>query len=64
MTFWATVGAEVMTFLRILAFVYVARLTIIGLELLLGEPYTTMLLSVVLFAVSYQMLRQRWRERG
>lgn len=53
-----------MTFLRILAFVYVARLTIIGLELLLGEPYTTMLLSVVLFAVSYQMLRQRWRERG
>ena len=72
MTFWATVGAvmvgyvrsvifyltircgaendhscespERVTFLRIVALVYVARLTIIVLEDLLGEPYTRVLL--------------------
>ena len=44
MTYWATVGAEVMTFLRILALVYVARLTIVTLELLLVEPYTRVIL--------------------
>ena len=63
MTFWATVGAEVMTFLRILAFVYVARLTIVTLELLLGEPYTRVILMCVLVAVSYQILRQRWHRQ-
>ena len=60
MTFWATVGAEVMTFLRILALVYVARLTIIGLELLFGEPYTRVLILSIICAV----LLYQWRHRG
>ena len=63
MTFWATVGAEVMTFLRILALVYVARLTIVGLESLFGEPYTMVLLLGILCAVTWQLLYQRWRRR-
>ena len=48
-----------MTFLRILALVYVARLTILGLEALFGEPYTRVLLLGIVCTVIWQ----HWRER-
>ena len=53
-----------MTFLRILALVYVAMLTITTLESLFGEPAATKILLVILVVVSYQLLRQLWRERS
>ena len=48
-----------MTFLRILALVYVARLTIIGLEALFGEPYT----RVIFLGIFCTLAWQRWHRQ-
>ena len=51
-----------MTFLRFLALLFVANLTIEGLETMFGEPFTTGLLWGVLVFVSGHLLVQLWRE--
>ena len=52
-----------MTFLRIFAGVFVARMAIEGMEAMLGEPFTTGILWVVLIVVCGHLLYQRWHRR-
>lgn len=52
-----------MTFLRIIALVFAARLTIEFLNAMFGESVTTVFLWIALIVISGQLLIQLWRKQ-